>query len=236
VTVGLAFPGGKWLTPDACPRTLAGVQDPDHGGSPVLDGITVGTALAVAWTLLVWFTHSPLRLAGWAVGGLIGIRLSRSASSWAGPSLGVLAVGLTAGTVLLAKLMMLVFALRPMVHDELMRNHTFTAGLFAAHMSADRSFSPELQVALDSAQLRPPSDPQRALELTQRMMAEARHRDSTVSRAQREVLVRAYEDSLMARKGERSLPIFGRLLNIWDFLWVSLGVASAREMARRRVS
>jgi hypothetical protein len=231
---GLPFPGGTWLTEGARPRTVAGVQPADRDASPVLDGIVVGTVLAVAWTLLVWFTHSPLRLAGWAVGGLIGIRLSRSASSWSGPSLGVLAVALTAGTVLLAKAMMLVFALRPMVHDEIMRNHILTARLFAEHMSADRSFSPGLQAALDSAQARPPSDPERVLELSKRALAEARHRDSAASRAQREVLVRPYEDSLMARQG--SIPLFGEMLNFWDLVWVSLGVSSARELARRRVS
>ena len=227
-------PSGKWLTEAARPRTVAGVDPPERGGgSPVLDGIVVGTALAVAWTLLVWFTHSPLRLAGWAVGGLIGIRLSRSASSWSGPSLGVLAVALTAGTVLLAKAMMLVFALRPMVHDEIMRNHTLTAQLFMTNMTANRAFSPQLQAALDSEERRPSSGEQ-ALELHQRMVAEARHRDSTASRAQREVLVRPFEDSLMAQKG--SIPLFGKMLNIWDLVWVSLGVSSARELARRRVS
>jgi hypothetical protein len=231
--MGLPFPGGEWLTEGASRRTVAGVQPPDREGSPVLDGITVGTVLAVVWTLLVWFTHSPLRLAGWAVGGLIGIRLSRSATSWSGPSLGMLAVGLTAGTVLLAKGMMLVFALRPMVHDEIMRNHALTTQLFAEHMSADRAFSPELQAALDSEQRRP-STGERALELHQRMLAEARHRDAAASRTQREVLVRPYEDSLMARQG--SVPLFGEMLNIWDLVWVSLGVSSARELARKRVS
>ena len=143
---------------------------------------------------------------------------------------------LPAGTVLLAKAMMLVFALRPMVYDELMRDHTLTAQLFAAHMHADHAFSSDLQAALDSAEVRPPGDLDQALALRKRVMAEARHRDSTASRAQRELLVREYEDSLMARKGEGSLPIFGELLNMWDVLWVSLGVSSARELARRRVS
>jgi hypothetical protein len=215
-------------------RTVASMESAERGSSPIIDGIVVGSALAVAWTLLVWFTHNPVRLAGWAVGGLIGIRLSRSASAWSGPSLGVLAVALTAGTVLLAKAMMLVFALRPMVHDELMRNHTLTAARFAASMHAQHAFSPGLQAALDSAEVHPPSDPSRALELSKRVMAEARHRDSAASRAERERLVRPYEDSLMARQG--SVPIFGELLNVWDLLWVSLGVSSARELARRRVS
>ncbi len=209
------------------------MPSPERASNPILDGVFIGTGLAVVWTLLVWFTHSPLRLAGWGVGGLIGIRLSRSASAWSGPSLGVLAVALTAGTVLLAKAMMLVFALRPMVHDEIMRNRVLTAQLFMANMTANRSFSPELQAALDSEERRP-STGERALELHQRMLAEARHRDSTASRARRELLVRPFEDSLMAQQG--SVPLFGKMLNIWDLLWVSLGVSSARELARRRVS
>ena len=224
------------MTAAARGRTVAHMSPVERESNPVLDGVAVGTALAIVWTLLVWFTHNPVRLAGWGVGGLIGIRLSRSASAWSGASLGVLAVALTAGTVLLAKAMMLVFALRPMVYDELMRDHTLTAQLFAAHMHADHAFSSDLQAALDSAEVRPPGDLDQALALRKRVMAEARHRDSTASRAQRELLVREYEDSLMARKGEGSLPIFGELLSIWDVLWVSLGVSSARELARRRVS
>ena len=206
-----------------------------RAGNPILDGIIVGVALAVAWTLVVWFTHSPLRLAGWGIGGLIGVRLSRNAATWDGLSLEVLAVAFTAGTVLLAKGMMLAFALRPMVHDELMRNHVLTTQLFAADLRAHHAFSPALQSALDSAEASTSRNAEGEWELRKQMLAEARARDSAASRDEREGLVRAYEDTLMARKGEGTIPIFGSLFNLWDVLWVSLGVASARELARTRV-
>lgn len=206
-----------------------------RGGNLVLDGIIVSFALAVAWTLVFWFTHSPVRLAGWGIGGLIGIRLSRNAATVPGPSLEVLAVSFTAGTVLLAKGMMLAFALRPVVHDELMHNHALTAQLFAADLRARHAFSPTLQASLDSAEASPPGDPGGRWELGKQVMAEARARDSAASPGERERLVRTYEDTLMARKGEGTLPIFGTLLNFWDMVWVTLGVASARELARLRV-
>lgn len=202
-------------------------------GNPILDGILVGIALAVAWTLVVWFTHSPVRLVGWGVGGLIGIRLSRYAATWDGPSLELLAVAFTAGTVLLAKGMMLAFALRPMVYDELMRNRALTTQLYAANLKAHHAFSPPLQAALDSAEGSPPGDPGLSWELHRQMLAEARARDSAASRAEREQLVRDYEDTMPRREG--ALPIFGSLLDVWDVIWVTLGVASARELARQRV-
>ena len=99
-------------------------------------------------------------------------------------------MALTAGTFPLAECRLLVFPLRPLVHHELMRNHTFTSGLFAAQMHANHAFSPELQAALDSAEARSPRDPDRALDLTRRVMAEARHRDSTASRVRGAGLVR----------------------------------------------
>ncbi|HKV71290.1 MAG TPA: hypothetical protein VJN62_08580 [Gemmatimonadales bacterium] len=207
----------------------------ERAGNPILDGVIIGIALAVAWTVAVWFTHSPLRLVGWGVGGLIGIRLSRCAATVDGPSLEVLAVAFTAGTVLLAKGLMLAFALRPMVYDELMRNHVLTTELFAADLRAHHAFSPALQASLDSAEASPSKDPEAGWELRKQLLAEARARDSRASRDERERLVRAYEDTLMARKGEGTLPIFGTLLDFWDMIWVSLGVASARELARTRV-
>src|SRR5690348_9372794 len=205
-----------------------------RGGNLVLDGIIVSLALAVAWTLVFWFTHSPVRLAGWGIGGLIGIRLSRNGAPVPGPSLEVLAVSFTAGTVLLAKGMMLAFALRLVVHDELMHNHALTAQLFAADLRARHAFSPTLQASLDSAEASP-RDPAESWELGKQVVAEARARDSAARRDERERLVRAYEDALLARKGHGALPIFGTLLNFWDIVWVTLGVASARELARLRV-
>ena len=206
-----------------------------RAGNPILDGVIVGVLLAVAWTVAVWFTHSPLRLAGWGVGGLIGIRLSRSAATVDGLSLEVLAVVITAGTVLLAKGLILAFALRPMVYDELMRNHALTTELFAAELRAHHAFSPTLQAALDSADQSPRVNTEDTWELRRQMIAEARAHDSAASRDERERLVRAYEDTLMARRGEGTLPIFGTLVDFWDIVWVSLGVASARQLARTRV-
>ena len=227
------------------PVKVYGASAAPSGGS-VLSGIIAGVLLAVVWMLLVWFTHNPVSLAGWGVGGLIGLAVARGArgtnrasgTRGANPSLGTVAVVLTIGTVVLGKALILAFALRPIVRDEIVRNRWATTGLFLIDMTAHRSFSPDLQAALDqeARELRDsghsPLRAERALELQERIAAEARARDSAASPAQREQLVRMYSDSILARQG--FLPMLGRLFSIWDLLWLGLGVSSAWKLAQSR--
>jgi len=116
-----------------------------------MTAVLLGVGLAVAWTLLVAFTHNPVSLGAWGVGGLIGIVLGRAGrrGETASASRGTLAIVLTVGTVLLAKAMILVFALRPIVRDELVRSPEARTALFMIDMSVHRSFSPDLQAELD---------------------------------------------------------------------------------------
>ncbi len=222
-------------------RVYGGSSGPS--GSPVLGGIIAGVLLAVVWMLLVWLTHNPVSLAGWGVGGLIGLTVARGARGTAGPhganpSLGTIAAVLTVGTVVLGKALILAFALRPIVRDEIVRNRGVTTALFLIDMTAHRSFSPDLQAALDqeARELQDsghsPLRAGRALELQERIAAEARARDSAATPAQREALVRTYSDSILARQG--FLPMLGRLFSIWDLLWLGLGVSSAWKLAQSR--
>src|SRR5690348_2463677 len=184
-----------------------------NGSNPLISGLLTSVLLAVAWALLVYVTHNPVSLAGWGVGGLIGIVVAKSPRH-DGASLGTLAILLTVGTVILAKALIIAFALGPIVRDEVVRNRYATRALFLADMTAHRSFSPDLQSAIDE-QARAGADTtasprriERALELSERIMTEARARDSAATPAEREQLVRAYSDSILAEQG--FLPMLGR--------------------------
>ncbi len=210
-----------------------------HAGSgdanPVLAGVIAAVLLAVLWTLLVYLVHKPVSLGGWGAGGLIGLALAKAGRA-SRRALGTVAVVLTVGTVVLAKALILAFALGPIVRDEVLRSPDATAALFLIDMTVRRSFSPDLQAALDK-QARGRSDTtppdlrtELAFELRDRVIAEARAREAAASLAERERLVRTYSDSIVAREG--FFPMLGRLFSFWDLLWLGLGVSSAWKLAQ----
>ena len=207
--------------------------------NPVMTAVLVGVGLAVAWTLLVAFTHNPVSLGAWGVGGLIGIVLGRAGrrGESASASRGTLAIVLTVGTVLLAKAMILAFALRPIVRDELVRSPEARTALFLIDMTVHRSFSPDLQAELDKMDAAGPDTGrrdvqrlERGFELRERLFTEARARDSAATPAERERIVRTYADSLLG--SQPFLPMLGRLFGLWDLLWLGLGGSSAWKLAQ----
>lgn len=213
-----------------------------------MSAVIVGVALAIAWTLLVYFTHNPVSLAGWGVGGLIGIVLARAGrrGETTSASRGTVAIVLTVGTVLLAKALILAFALRPIVRDEVVRSPEARTAFFMIDMTVHRSFSPDLQAELDKgvgagagagagpgAARDTALDPQRlerAFELRERIVAEARARDSAATPAERDRIVRTYADSLL--RAQPFMPMLGRLFGLWDLLWLGLGASSAWKLAQ----
>lgn len=206
-----------------------------QGESTLLGGVLTGVLLAVSWMLLAWFTHNPISLAGWGVGGLIGLVVAKGVQSPTA-SRGMLAAALTVGTVILAKALILVFALRPIVRDEIVRDPEATTMLFVTDMTLHHSFSPELQAALDE-QIRAGPDtapsPRRleaALDLSQRIATEARARSKAATATERDRLVRLYSDSVFARLGFWST--LARLFGFWDLVFLCLGVSSAWTLAR----
>ncbi len=216
----------------AKPRSSQGASG---GSSPVLAGLIVATLYAVLWALLVYVVHNPVSLAGWGAGGLIGIALARAARA-PSPSLGTLAVVLTVGTVVVAKALILAFALRPILVDEIVRNPEATRAVYIIDMTTHRTFSPDLQGTLDNL-TRARSDTaqanlrvEMAFELNDRILAEARARDSAATPAERERLVRTYSDRILGREG--FLAMLGRLFSFWDLLWLGLGVSSAWKLAQ----
>ena len=211
------------MQPSAKPQ--AQVSD----GSPLLAGIIAGILLAVLWSFLVWFTHNGIALAAWGVGGLIGVTLAKSARK-PDASLGILAGGLTLGTVVLAKVLILAFTLPDIARDEIMRNRQATATMFMVDMATHRSFSPALQAAIDSqAHDGPDSLSPRGVELSYRMMSEAGARAAAAPRAERDRVVRMNTDSLLAHTG--FLALFGGMFGIWDLTWLGLGMSTAWRLA-----
>ncbi len=216
----------------AKPRSPQGASG---ASSPVLTGLIVAALYSVVWTLLVYVVHNPVSLAGWGAGGLIGIALARAARA-PSPSLGTLAVVLTVGTVVVAKALILAFALRPILVDEIVRNPEATRAVYIIDMTTHRTFSPDLQGTLDNL-TRARSDTaqanlrvEMAFELNDRILAEARARDSAATPAERERLVRTYSDRILGREG--FLAMLGRLFSFWDLLWLGLGVSSAWKLAQ----
>src|SRR5437588_6032256 len=116
--------------------------------NPVLAGVIVGVLVAVVWMLLVYVVHNPVSLGGWGAGGLIGLTLAKAGRA-SSRALGTVAAVLTVGTVVLAKALILAFALGPIVRDEVLRRPDATAALFLIDMTVRRSFSPDLQAAVD---------------------------------------------------------------------------------------
>src|SRR5881394_3699416 len=197
----------------AKPRSPQGASG---SSSPVPTGLIVATLYAVLWTLLVYVVHNPVSLAGWGAGGLIGIALARAARA-PSPSLGT-------------------FALRPILVDEIVRHPEATRAVYVIDMTTHRTFSPDLQAALDTLPRRA-GDTARAdvralmaFELQDRIIAEARARDSAATPAERERLVRTYSDQILGREG--FLAMLGKLFSFWDLLWLGLGVSSAWKLAQ----
>src|SRR2546430_4852278 len=100
----------------AKPRSPQGASG---ASSPVLTGLIVAALYSVVWTLLAYVVHNPVSLAGWGAGGLIGIALARAARA-PSPSLGTLAVVLPGRPVVVAKALVLAFALRPTLVDQIL--------------------------------------------------------------------------------------------------------------------
>lgn len=168
-------------------------------------------------------------MAAWGIGGLIGVTLAKS-SRKPDASLGILAGGLTLGTVLLAKVLILAFMLPDITRDEIMRNRQATATMFMVDMTTHRSFSPELQAAIDSqVHDGPDTLSPRGFELSYRMMSEAGARAAAAPRAERERVVRMNTDSLLAHRG--FLVLLGGMFGLWDLTWLGLGMSTAWRLA-----
>jgi hypothetical protein len=139
--------------------------------------------------------------------------------------------GLTLGTVLLAKVFIVALTLPEIARDEVLRNHQATTNMFMVDMATRRSFSPELQAAIDG-QVHEGADNvsrQKGLELSYRMMAEAGARAAAAGPEERARVVGANTDTLLAHTG--FLALLGGLFGWWDLTWLGLGMSTAWRLA-----
>jgi hypothetical protein len=128
------------------------------------------------------------------------------------------------------KVLILAFLLPQITRDEILRDRQATTAMFMMDMVTQRSFSPELQAAIDS-QVRDGPDtlsPQRG-ELGYRMMNEAGARAAAAGPAERERVVRMNADSLLAHQG--FLALLSGMLGVWDLTWLGLGMSTAWKVA-----
>jgi len=211
----------------------AQAQTAPGDGSPVLSGLIVSVLLAVGWALVVYVIDNPVGLIAWGAGGLIGLAVARFAPR-PRASLGTLAAVLTVGTVILAKVLIVAFALRSIVVSGVLRDRDATAAMFLVDMATHHSFSPELQAELNK---HPRERSDTALsdlgpDLNYRIIVEARQRAASATRGERERVVRASTDRVMAHIG--FVAPLAHLFGLLDLLWIGLGVSTAWQLARGR--
>src|SRR4051812_46615645 len=131
-------------------RVYGGKASTKRGdGSPLLAGLLVAIGIIVAWVGLVYVTHHPVGIAAWGVGGLLGIVVAKSAKPPT-KATGALAAGLTLITALLAKVVLVVVALQPILRQELANDPGTLLTLFLVEKTQQKSFSPELQATIDA--------------------------------------------------------------------------------------
>jgi hypothetical protein len=202
------------------------------GGSPLLAGLLVGFVLIIAWVMLAHAAHDDVGLVAWGVGGLVGIVVSKVAKPPTKVT-GVLAALLTTGTLLVAKPVLVMFALQPALRQEFMNNRDATASLYLLDMTKNHSFSPELQHTLDTRPdlLRDTSFMGAGEEIKIRMVSEAKDRAKVATPAERERLVRTHLDNSVLEKVGfivLLLTTFGPL----DLLWMGLGISTAWKLGQ----
>lgn len=202
--------------------------------SPVFAGILVGIPAAVAWAAIARFTGMEIGWVAWGVGALVGYAVAKSAHE-PSASLGPTAAALAVGSLLLAKILILEFALPPILTAELLKNPDATTGMFVLDMTTHKSFTPELQTLLDQSEARPGSlSEEQQVDMQQKMAGEVMARVSSASRAEKERVARAGADSFLKEAG-----FFGGLKDLFSFydaLWIFLAISSAYRIAQSKSS
>src|SRR6266446_2339225 len=188
-------------------------------GSPLLAGMLAAIGIIIAWVALVYVTHHPVGVAAWGVGGLLGIVIAKTAKPPT-KATGALAAVLTLVTVLLAKVVLVVAALQPMIRQELANDPGSLTALFLVEKIQHKSFSPQLQATIDA---RPDLVADSTFfgpghELREQMLDEAGAAAKASSFAERDRLVHVHFDRFIDKLGfwVLLLSTFGLL----DVLWI----------------
>ncbi len=202
--------------------------------SPLMAGILTACGLIIAWVALVYVTHNGVGLAAWGVGGLLGIVVAKTAKPPT-KATGALAMVLTLVTVFLAKVVLVVVALQPILRQELANNPASLTVIFLAEKTQQKSFSPDLQATIDA---RPDLVADTTFfgpghDVREQMIHEAMTAAKASSFAERERLVHRHFDRFLATLG--FWPLFLATFQLLDLLWIGLGASTAWTLGQGRI-
>src|SRR5207237_5611675 len=148
---------------------------------------------------------------------------------------GSLAAVLTLVTVFLAKVVLVVVALQPILRQELANSPASLIVIFLAEKTQQKSFSPELQATINA---RPDLVADTTFfgpghELREKMIDEAADAAKASTFTERARLVHVHYDSLLSKLGFWVLLLgtFGLL----DLLWIGLGLPTAWTLGQGRI-
>ena len=212
-----------------------GKAAPQRGdGSPLLAGLLAAIGIIVAWVGLVYVTHQAVGVAAWGVGGLLGIVVAKAAKPPTRAT-GALAMVLTLVTVFLAKVVLVVVALQPILREELANDPASLTLIFLAEKTRQKSFSPELQATIDA---RPDLVADTTLlgpgrELREQLIHEAMTAAKASSFAERKRLVHVHFDQFLAKLGFWVLLL--GTFQLLDVLWIGLGMSTAWTLGQGRI-
>lgn len=203
-------------------------------GSPLLAGLLVAIVIVVVWVGLVYVTHNAVGVVAWGVGGLLGIVVAKTARPPT-KATGALAAVLTLVTVFLAKVVLVVVALQPILRQELANSPASLIVIFLTEKIQQKSFSPELQATIDA-------HPNLAADTTffgpghdlrGQMIDEAVTAAKASSFAERERLVHVHFDQFLSTLGFWAL--FWGTFGLLDLLWIGLGMSTAWTLGQGRI-
>ena len=211
-------------------------QTQSRDSSPVLAGIIAGMGAAALWALVAYFTHYAFSWGALGLGAVVGLAV-RKAAGQGNPSLGITAAALAVGALILGKLLIHLFALQPMIEDEMLGNQEAVNVAYFLDMAHRRAFSPELQAALpevvwSDSTLLSDSVPR---PLRARMLQEALDSARRAPLAERKVVVHRAVSSVAKIIGQQVgfSKVFRAEFDFWDAVWIVLAISAAWRIASK---
>jgi hypothetical protein len=164
----------------------------------------------------------------WGLGALIGLVVGKTARE---PGQhGITAAAIAVGALILAKVLILEFALPSIIEQEVLKNRQAVAALYLVDMGKTHTFSAQLQQEADRATELAAGDG-RADALASQMAREARTRAEAASPEERTRVVHRHVSAVLQEAG--FFAMLGRLFTLFDVLWIFLAVGSAYRIANK---
>jgi len=191
---------------------------------------------AAVWALVAYFTHYAFSWGALGLGALVGLAV-RKAAGQGNPSLGITAAALAVGALIFGKLLIHLFALQPMIEDEILGNQQAVNMAYLLDMAHRRAFSPELRAVLpdvvwSDSTILSDSVPR---PLRQRMLQEALDSARSAPLAARKVVVHRAVSSVVKIIGQQVgfSKVFRAEFDFWDAVWIVLAISAAWRIASK---